>query len=144
MSSTLPLHLFSFKGRINRLSYLGYSIGSVVAGTAGVWFAAFLSSNPSSIIFVAMALMAIFMIATFWLTFSLAVKRLHDIGSPGTTLIGAMIALALLSFLDHAGVLSTLLAIAFNALLFFKPGQPEANAWGPPPISGTKGLVSAE
>lgn len=144
MSSSLPLHLFNFKGRMNRLSYLVYGIGSVAVGTAGVWLASGLGRGTNAPVLLSLILMAIFFVGTTWLNFSLTVKRMHDIGKPGTMLLGVILTGALLSVFPRGETLGTFLLIAFNAWVFLSPGQSESNGWGAPPSGNTNGLSAAK
>ena len=90
--------LFSFKGRINRLGYWGYSIipgliliVGITTIIAPIVIAKSQGLNPSNPSFISSILVIIGAIIAFWMIFSLQVKRLHDIGYSGWWLLLTLI-----------------------------------------------------
>jgi uncharacterized membrane protein YhaH (DUF805 family) len=143
--------LFSFEGRIGRLSYLGWSLVSMlvtaILGTA-LAFALFMSfarsmrgMKPDQILhqpsFWGVA--GILLVVVAWPSLALAAKRLRDIGLPPLTWIGiffafyAMDHLLIAPFLNASMLTGTIVGVIFSWLsglfLLLMPGR----AGGDPP-----------
>jgi len=131
--------LFSFKGRIGRLTYFGYSmliwiilsiVGGIhklvmasqsgIVGNALPWWVTFLT----------------FQAVGYWCLYALQAKRLHDLGFSGLHLIwisavwvGTMVMVWLSPVL---AVIGGLFGLCVSLWLYLAPGQPEVNRFGPP------------
>ena len=119
--------LFSFKGRINRWTFLHY-----ITGTWALYGSLFLlvtlpaiynenlEDYPYSLLFF-LIIMPMGIAKLFWIDPALAVKRLHDIGKSGWSLIPLYI---------------PVIGIVFQLIIAFSKGNPERNKYGEPPPPG--------
>ena len=108
----------NFNGRASVSEYWFWVLYQVVAGFGGFVFASVVIAPE-----VATILLAIFVFTSLIPNIARGIRRLHDIGKPGTYLF--------FSFIPLVG----------NLLLFVwfcTKGQPEDNKWGPAPILKTK------
>jgi uncharacterized membrane protein YhaH (DUF805 family) len=140
--------LFSFRGRLSRLQFLGWTIalaviftvGTVVLVTTGVVSGQMLHarSSPGAI---GLAAGLAMLILYLWSGLALQVKRIRDIGlSPLLVIVGLMI----FSFIDglilsrylhfrlwpfqHQATISGLVNLAFMGMLLFWPGEGDDDA----------------
>jgi len=130
---TLKWLFFGFRGRIARQSYIfgcvfqlvlltlaGYqSMQGVAAVQAG--------GSDSQLIFAGFLSMAV-MAFCFWSVLALSVKRMHDLDHPWVLIIVILLP-----------------AVAFLGMLYLmiRPGQPETNQYGPPPLGVPKSAASS-
>ena len=138
--------LFSFDGRINRLAYFGYSV-LIFTITFFTYFMLFesmhqaeLNGDTTPVVFTGL-LAAGATIAFIWSGLALSCKRLHDLGMPGTYLIGIYV----INF--GAGItsvsapgLSAILQIVnlgISLYLLFAPGETGTNQYGENPLNRT-------
>lgn len=129
--------LFGFKGRIARLPYLGYSLlgGLFVGIFLFMGFAVAASAKGASVL--GILIIAAAVIGYAWIALALQIKRLHDLGFSGLHMIWIAAIGALSSALSQANPTISII-LGFGSLcvwlwLLFAPGQPETNAYGPPP-----------
>jgi uncharacterized membrane protein YhaH (DUF805 family) len=111
--------LFSFTGRIGRLTYF---TASLCAGIViGILYAiAVGAGSQGSIPAVAANVGELVCIVLFlWIVMALAVKRCHDLGQSGWW--------SLLQLIPYVG-------LAMSAYLMFIAGVNETNEWGPPAV----------
>jgi uncharacterized membrane protein YhaH (DUF805 family) len=128
--------LFSFRGRLARLEFLGWSLAAgvllvvmaMVLVTAGIY-----SSSPGLAAIVIGLVMAV---VYFWMSFALQAKRIRDIGlSPLMVIVGLMLFsmfdAAVLSRIIHFKLWSLgpntgiggLVNLAYLGMLLFWPGE---------------------
>ena len=116
--------LFSLKGRIRRATY-----GLGIALIFSIWWVAMsqmFAAREGSDQFETWAIvLGLVVITSGYCLYALCHKRLHDLGYPGKyALLGLVIAFFFQGFL-----------IIPMILLGVLKGQPERNAYGPPPVS---------
>jgi len=126
--------IFSFKGRIGRLRYLAYGIGTslvlmavfmpIMGGTMFMGGSMGMAGEGAMSIIVMLA-MAVFYIAAIVLTFTFAKRRLNDLNRTGWWLL-----LFLVPFINFL----------ITIYLVFFPGSSEANDYGPPPVANSLGV----
>ncbi len=161
---------FSFKGRIGRLSFFIGSIavviasaviGGVVGGVMGASRAAEFGSTTDIAALQAEAAMgavivgAVVGLLSLWPCLALVVKRLHDLGRSGWTVLWMILAntavtivAAIATALSPAagmvgGVLIIGMLLAWNVYLLFFKGTSGRNEYGMPP-SGFTGSDAGE
>lgn len=134
--------LFSFAGRIRRLSFVGHLLLALLL-VLPLQLLAFLlrTRSPAA----TMLLETIGTVFLWWSGLALIIKRLHDMNRSGVVLLWYLLALALGSGLALVSTLhpdNTLLFegsvltltignFAFNMWLLFTPGTPGTNRFGP-------------
>jgi uncharacterized membrane protein YhaH (DUF805 family) len=135
--------LFGFTGRIARLPYFGYSIlvgilfiATMVAG--GVMIAAVAGGQGrGGAALLGLLVIACGFIAFLWAGVALMVKRLHDLGMSGLHAIWIYAVHMGGSLVAHQSpalaILLYLAAFCIALWLWFGPGQPAANEYGPVP-----------
>lgn len=144
-SHTLP-PVLSFKGRIGRLPFLGWSVALLLAQTVVGGVVLFMISESASMpgsmqLLIGLVLLALFVL-TMWASFSLMVRRAHDMNTAGGyVIIGYLIGM-ILSSSDRSGLWGQLLVIALGLWLLLKAGDAGDNQFGPPP-GGDKKLAQA-
>jgi uncharacterized membrane protein YhaH (DUF805 family) len=109
-------YLFSFSGRVNRLTFL---VSQFVVGV-GIFLTSFVVSYAPQ--FIGYILSALLMLIWLWIISSLAVRRAHDIG--------------------HNGWFSLIILLPLvNLLLFLLPGNLEKNNYGDTPEPNSKSIL---
>ena len=126
--------IFSFKGRLGRLRYIAYGIGTslilmavfmpLMGGTMLMGGTSDFSGGGGMSILV-IAAMGIFYIATIVLSVAFAKRRLNDLNRSGWWVLIFIIP-----------ILNLLMAI----YVVFFPGSNEANDFGPPPVANSLGV----
>lgn len=146
---TFTQALFSFRGRLGRLPYLGYMLLAVAVGSslaaAFALGAMYLHSQRGAMgIVIGLALLgALCILPMIWSAWAITAKRLHDMGLSAWHLIwvlGAPYAISVLALLAPNPTIELGLAVWYHIFtlgllcwLLFWRGEPSANAWGPPP-----------
>jgi uncharacterized membrane protein YhaH (DUF805 family) len=122
--------ILSFSGRIGRLRYLAYGMGSylllmlVMVPLAGT--SAIIGGDPGSMSGIAMLVMAVAYIAMLVVGVGFAKRRLNDLDRSGWWM--------LLIFVPIVNLLLTIY------MLFF-PGTDGSNNWGPAPVANSLGVL---
>lgn len=81
------IRLLSFKGRIGRIQYLyGFLLNLILIG-ATIWILKDSLANEGDDIFFPMLILSIVCFFNMWITLSLQVRRLHDMGWSGLWLL---------------------------------------------------------
>jgi len=120
--------IFSFNGRIGRLRYLAYGVGTmmlIMAVMIPIVGASAFVGGEQGISAVGMIVMAVFYIAMIVLAVMFAKRRLNDLNRSGWWF--------LLSFVPIANLLLTI-------YLMFFPGTEGSNNWGPAPAPNSLGV----
>jgi len=135
---TLTEALFSFKGRLNRMAYFGYSVLNFVIGIVGVCIAAECLQSDNAIP-LGVVIGVSTLVYLVWTGYSIAAKRLHDIGLSANYLWGiAFVGLATSAFSSSSPALSTffgLIQLAISAALLFYRGETGTNKYGSDPLT---------
>ena len=130
--------LFGFRGRLDRLSWLGWQvvsllIGLVVAGVGGVMLAAGNTTHHAN----TGVGLAVLVLGTIWLVWSsvaLGAKRLHDMNLSGLHLVwicALVLAPAVLApWWWAAGAVCGLLGLAIGLGMACRPGDVGINRFG--------------
>lgn len=138
----LRFALFGFRGRLNRLAWLGWQvvallIGLVAAAAGAVVLAAGNSTHHANTALGAL----VFAVGTLWLLWTaaaLGVKRLHDLNHSGWHLIWmdglALLPGVLVSLAWEAGAVAGLVALGSGLWLACRPGDAERNRFGIEPV----------
>jgi len=115
--------LFGLKGRIRRATY---ALGVVLLLSIFWAFIALVTAAPdgSGLVNPLAFVLGLFVIISAYCTYALAHKRFHDLGYPG---VAALLLIVLQFIFPPLGWVPYL-------LLGIVPGQPEDNAYGPPPV----------
>ncbi len=126
--------IFSFKGRIGRLRYLAYGIGTslilmavfmpLMGGTM-LMGGAMEPSGEGAMSILVMVAMAVFYIASIVLSVAFAKRRLNDLNRSGWWIL--LFIVPILNFLVMIYVI-------------FFPGSREANNFGPQPVGNSLGV----
>jgi len=134
---TVSNALFSFDGRLGRLSYFGYAclMTLIMFMGFGIGFAAMSSGDGGGITLGVILFIAALVFGT-WVGLAIGIKRLHDMGLPGTH----MIWIYLLNFGSGAvsasapalGVLMSLASFGVALWMLFTPSVGD-NQYGPKP-----------
>lgn len=128
--------LFFFKGRVGRLTYIGYilAVGIVAASIIGGAIFRAIESPDVSVLEVMVGNVAAFV--WFWSNIALTAKWMHDIGYSALHLIwivvlcfGAMLGYMLLA----TQILSYLALMALALWLLLAPSQSRVNRFGAVP-----------
>ena len=118
---------FTLQGRLNRLKYLQYILCIACIGAIGVIMV--LPRVPPSlqplVIYPNCALL-------IWMMFVIIVKRLHDLGLSGWTLLVYFIVICIAIAIDQ--VLAMLIKNIFSLYLFLKKGDEGENEYGKDPL----------
>ena len=118
---------FTLQGRLNRLKYLQYILCIACIGAIGVIMV--LPRVPPSlqplVIYPNCALL-------IWMMFVIIVKRLHDLGLSGWTLLVYFIVICIAIAIDQ--VLAMLIKNIFSLYLFLKKGDEGKNEYGEDPL----------
>lgn len=134
--------VLSLRGRVARLPYFGYSLAIfslvlvLIGGGGTVIYYGRTGSDPMGAWVVGGVLIVFGVVLGWWIHFALLIKRLHDIGLPGTHAIWII----LLSFAGSAvfrptpavGILLWLTSFGVGLWLLFQPGTPGPNRYGAP------------
>ncbi len=117
--------VFAMNGRIGRVRYIAYSMCITIALLFGLMIIAgvmAVAMGGGEGMMVMMALL--FYVPMFAVGFIMAIRRVHDMG--------------------HSGWLSLLILVPLaNLWLLFAPGTQGANAYGPPPVKNSTGVIIA-
>ena len=125
--------LFSAQGRLARLPYFGYTILTkviMILALLGLVFS--FTSHGGIAIGLAMIILVPVLIAMFWASINLTIKRLHDFNFSGMHTIWIYV----LAFGTGAfqqsdfGILLSLVSFGVSLWLLFMPGSPEPNNFG--------------
>lgn len=129
--------LFSFQGRIARLPYFGLSVGIILFLTFAVFLSiAAMSSGDGGAVVAGIAILIPVVVVAVWAGLALTVKRLHDMGLPGTHAIWIYCLNLAPAMTISAPAFSAILSLAGFAVslwLIFSPGNPEENKYGAVP-----------
>jgi uncharacterized membrane protein YhaH (DUF805 family) len=129
--------LFSFRGRIGRLTYFGYSmlvwiILSIIGGIHKLVLA-----SPISIVGNALPWWATFLAfqaVGYWCLYALQAKRLHDLGFTALHLIwltALWVGVGVMIWLSPVlAIIGGLFGACVSLWIYLAPGQPEANRFG--------------
>jgi uncharacterized membrane protein YhaH (DUF805 family) len=114
---------FGFKGRLARMPYFLYGLVLGVIWVAFVHFVLKPYINPylqeNNFSWWAFAAIMLYAVVTFWISFALVIKRLHDYDYNGWW--------SLLNLIP-------LVNLIFGLFLLFYPGTKGSNRFGPPPV----------
>lgn len=119
-----PLNIFSVRGRIGRLRYLGWSMGMMLLFTLAYAIAA---GIMAVVPIVGGLLMIPVVIGSIVVAVMIGVQRLHDIGWSGW--------LWLINLVPLVG-------FVFSLLMLVVPGTSDANRYGPPPPPNSRGVIA--
>lgn len=120
--------VFSTSGRINRETYIWYSIVLFIVGPAIAFGAVLLDPFVPPLARLFAAPVAAFQFAIFWMGIVVCIKRLHDLDRPGSHWLLLLIPIYNL----YLGI-----------VLLVKPGTVGANRYGPDPL-GAASTSAAE
>ncbi len=117
------MNIFSTKGRLNRLAYFGHCIIDDIAiiGLIGLLIALKLSTGIETGILngIILSLIGIVFFLGIWSEIAATVKRLHDLGKPGSHFFLGLI---------------PIYNIYLGLILLFGKGNSEANEYGENPL----------
>lgn len=118
-----PVRVFTAQGRLNRLRYLGYSAGlGALVSLAGNFVAGILmAANGGEPTAASLGIQFLAFGAVLWISFLLAIQRLHDFNASGWWSLLILVPLV-------------------NLIYALIPGGNEANRFGPPPPPNTAGV----
>jgi uncharacterized membrane protein YhaH (DUF805 family) len=144
---TLTANYASFGGRARRKEYWGFALFTFIIYVVlyAVLFSGMMASTrgadgqvivASPIMYIGMVLLGIYGLATIIPSLGLYVRRLHDIGWPGWSLI-IMIVLCIIPFVGFLVGIAMLVIACLDS-------QPFTNKYGVPPKAiGPRGMVPA-
>lgn len=135
--------LFTYKGRVGRLRYLGLNVGVLVlfgAAVIAVGMAATTLENYSLFLLLLPVWAAAIVVQTL-----LSIRRLHDFDFSGWWYLPGLVVMAFGGQMASSGepilaALGTILYLAPTLLLLLKPGTDGPNRFGPP-VAGEEAPV---
>ena len=136
---TISQTLFGFKGRIRRLTYLGYVVLDDAVSLLLIYLGVVVGkSGNAAAVLVLLAACCAWMT---WVTLALTIKRLHDVGMTGLHAIWILLPNA--TYFDRSLPLALVEVVAFLNFglicwLVLARGQDGANRCGPPPDAATQ------
>lgn len=144
--------LFSFRGRIGRLAFLGYGLLSFAGCVVLIAIAHDLTVDvgggdwPDQARLYSVILTVIALAAAFWMQLALTVKRLHDLGLSGWAILWFYLLEVIMAalrirdpsrdaFLALVYLGAELLLMSYAIGLLFVRGQANENRFGVPPAN---------
>lgn len=132
------LQVFTYRGRLGRLSYFGKSLGVLFVAlvAAGVVTAAAIMMENYYLFFLLLPIW----IAAIVVQTLLGIRRLHDFDFSGWWYLPCLIAILVggqMANSDNAAamLIGVVLNLAPTCILLFKPGTDGANRFGPAPVA---------
>jgi len=124
------INLFSARGRLGRVRYIGYSVGigflvNVIAAAAG-GLVAFLAGDRAPGLWLPGSVIAVLALAGLTVYILLMIQRLHDFDASGWWSVLAVVPLA---------------NLVFYLVLLIMPGAQGPNRFGNPPPPNTLGVI---
>jgi uncharacterized membrane protein YhaH (DUF805 family) len=133
------MRMFSFKGRIGRLTYLGYGLAAYLAVLVSIPPALAVIDRGSVGTGVGVLLILIGFAASIWIGFAASVRRLHDLNMSGSHTVWMCALLLFSGALERISEVLLIPAViagfAVPLWLLLWPGTRADNEFGPAPVS---------